>query len=60
MTPFTTIAQAKLKSQIAEDFRGALKVALEEDEWFQTHKSECTMQDSLAWLGAKLYILENQ
>lgn len=37
-----------------------LKAVLESDKWFQTQKNECTMQNGLAWVGAKLYIPQSQ
>lgn len=53
-------AQAKQKPQVGDGISDSLKVALEGDKWFQAHKSECTMQESLAWVGAKLYVPESQ
>lgn len=39
--------QEKMKSQIDEDVEMILKMALENDKWFQAHKGKCTMQNGL-------------
>lgn len=38
----------------------ALKGVLQEDKWLQAYRNVCSIWDGLAWVGAKLYILESR
>lgn len=42
-----------------EDLKRVLKSILTSNEWLEPHKGEVTMQDELAWVGARLYIPPN-
>lgn len=58
--PALTRQQQASLMPVAEDLVQTLRGALVEDEWFQQHQNELFMRDGLAWMRAKLYILENQ
>lgn len=56
----TTQVQAKERCLIDNEMTTVLKTVLKEDKWFQSHENIDFIQDGLAWVGSKLYVLEIQ
>lgn len=37
-----------------------LKAILKDEKWFKSHGNVYSIQDGLAWVGSKIYVLERQ